>query len=97
MEVKSIKPYSLAHPGIVMFGDVTLYCKNFNYSCFVTPDEILKVERKDNKIYIHMDRMVTRHCYSRYIELDLDNDIIKWFEVETEKEKIIPKSDMWFV
>jgi len=40
--------------------------------------------------------MVTRHCYSRYIELDLDNDTIKWFEVESKMENIIPKKDMWF-
>ena len=93
---ESIQPYSLARVGIAKFGDVTLYCKNLNYACFVTPEEILKVERKDNKLYIHMNRMVTRHCYNRYIELDLDTNIIKWFEVESKMENIIPTKDMWF-
>jgi hypothetical protein len=93
---ESIRPFSLVHVGIAKFGDVTLYCKNLNYACFVTPEEILKVERKDGKLYIHMDRMVIRHCYSRYIELDLGTNTIKWFEVESKMEKIIPKKDMWF-
>ena len=93
---ESIQPYSLVRVGIAKFGDVILYCKNLNYACFVTPEEILKVERKDGKLYIHMNSMVTRHCYSRYIELDLDTGIIKWVEVESKMENIIPTKDMWF-
>lgn len=93
--METIQLHTMIQVGIAKFGDVTLYCNNLNYSDFVDDNKIAKIVRTGDQLYIHLDRQATRHCDHRYIQIDLASQRIKWFEVHSKMQNLVPTKDLW--
>ena len=62
----------------------TLESNNFNYYDYLKPECIKNISYVDNSneiIKIELDRNIIRHCYNRYIHINLNNKQITWYDV----------------
>jgi hypothetical protein len=61
-----------------------LQCDNFNYYSYMRPNEVRLIEVvTPNVVRIHHNRYIVRHCYDRYIDVNLENKCITITEVNT--------------